>query len=626
MKKLGAYLLTLLMFCTLLPVPASATEDTVDVWDGTSVDTSWYNYRDFSFDISSAAAFAGFASLITSGENFKDVTVSLNVDIDLNNNAWSPIGGASTANAFQGIFDGRGHNISGLSITKPASPVYVSSGGYDASYAGLFAHNAGTIKNLNIISGNIVGVTYTGSIAAYNLSYGVIENCSSGVSITGGNYENSTGNTEDKRPANTGGIVGCNQGVVRLCKNTGAIADRRGSPVRLGGVVGYNLTADSQVIKCDNLGELSNRSGGIIGVNNGLIDGCINWGGISIERSGGIVYHNNGGIVRNCANYGTIDNGGGILGTNSEPGAIYNCVNFGVASYGIAYYNGSIIQNCYSCGEITVGSIAPINNITGSITYCYIYEAYSTRIDITAGYPTFDATGLIEDGNGQSLLSTLNAWVKQNGAVYASWYENASFPLLALEQGIVVQESLSLAVGDESSVDVTIIPGTVLSGEFIWESSNPSVATVSQEGRVMALRPGITTITVKAAGSLYNDSCEVRVSSRSSQEYRVNSITVRDSSYAISNVIPKGKATVTISITNLSSHGNAMVVLASFKASGQYSGLLWVSMEDVPINATIKVTIPVDNTTGEITQLKAFTVSSFNSFIPLGNAVSFPSG
>lgn len=627
MKRIGICLITLFLFCTLLPVPAFATEGEADVWDGTSVDTSWYNYQDFSFDISSAAEFAGFASLVTSGESFQDVTVNLNVDIDLNDKTWSPIGGPYSNRAFRGIFDGRGHNISGLRIIRSAGSVSVATGGYDASYTGLFSYNAGTIKNINIISGNLVGVTYTGSVAAYNFPKGIIENCSSSVSVTGGNYDSWPGGLEEKNRADTGGIVGCNQGVVRSCKNTGAIADQRGGPLRMGGIVGYNLTADCQVINCNNSGTLSSRGGGIVGENKGLIDSCVNSGGSSIERSGGIVQSNHGGIVRNCENYGTIDNGGGIAGSNSNPGAIYNCVNFGIASFGIADYNVSIIQNCYSCGNIMVGSIAPIdNNTTVSITNCYVYETYRTRNDITAGYPTFNDSGLTEDGNGQSLLSALNAWVDQSGAGYAPWYnENASFPHLALERGIAVQDTLSLAVGDESSVDVTIIPGTVLSGGFVWESSDPSVATVSQEGRVVALQPGIATITVKAVGSLYSDSCKVEVSSRSAQEYRINSITVRDSSYAVSDVIPVGKATATVSITNLSSQGNGMVVLASYKASGQYAGLLWVSVKDVPINATIKVTIPIDNTGGKIAQLKAFALPSFNSAIPLGNAVSFPS-
>ena len=78
-----------------------------------------------------------------------------------------------------------------------------------------------------------------------------------------------------------------------------------------------------------------------------------------------------------------------------------------------------------------------------------------------------------------------------------------------------------------------------------------------------------------------------------------------------------------MSITNIASEGNTLVLLASYSAKGQYQGMMWVSVEDLPVGATCKVTLPVDNSDGKIENLKAFTVASFSNLTPLGDVVSF---
>lgn len=46
-------------------------------------------------------------------------------------------------------------------------------------------------------------------------------------------------------------------------------------------------------------------------------------------------------------------------------------------------------------------------------------------------------------------------------------------------------------------------------------------------------------------------------------------------------------------------------------------------MEDVPVGATVKVTLPVDNTGGGIARLKAFPIASFANPTPLGAGATF---
>ena len=126
-------------------------ENAADAWDGTT-DTSWYNYEQTTFEINTAAQLAGLAALVNgtaTGEdespiaaaNFKDKTVKLMADIDLNNQAWTPIGNGNNSFAFFGTFDGDGYTISGLNVP-------------DANAPGLFGCIFGTVQNL-IVKGSV---------------------------------------------------------------------------------------------------------------------------------------------------------------------------------------------------------------------------------------------------------------------------------------------------------------------------------------------------------------------------------------------------------------------------------------------------------------------------------------
>ena len=107
-------------------------------------------------------------------------------------------------------------------------------------------------------------------------------------------------------------------------------------------------------------------------------------------------------------------------------------------------------------------------------------------------------------------------------------------------------------------------------------------------------------------------------------EYKINSITIKDTSGNELLEIPDANFLATVSVTNISSDKDTMIVLAQYSASGVFKGLMYVSTEDIPTGSTFKLTLPVDNTKGDIAVLKAFSVASFNSLVPMGNSVSFP--
>lgn len=157
-----------------------------------------------------------------------------------------------------------------------------------------------------------------------------------------------------------------------------------------------------------------------------------------------------------------------------------------------------------------------------------------------------------------------------------------------------------------------------------WESSAPHIAAISQTGRVTAVSPGTAIITVTTLDGGYTASCAVTVTERKAEEYRINGITVRDSGGEQLTAIPTGSFLASVSITNLTSEGDTMVLLAAYTAQGQYKGLMWVSVRNLPVGASVEVTLPVENSDGTIAQMKAFPVASFSDFTSLGPSADFP--
>ena len=108
-----------------------------------------------------------------------------------------------------------------------------------------------------------------------------------------------------------------------------------------------------------------------------------------------------------------------------------------------------------------------------------------------------------------------------------------------------------------------------------------------------------------------------------SDSYRVNSITIQDDNGNTLKTIPESDFLATISVTNLTAEEAPLIVLGAYSETGKYRGLMWVQTDAAP-GVTVRVTLPIDNGDGDIKELKAFAVTSFNDWTPLGNIVSFP--
>lgn len=158
--------------------------------------------------IKTAQDLVSMSSLVKTEAGYASAHYRLEADLDMKDINFEPIG---QGKKFAGIFDGNGYEISNLSIQKPG-----------VENVGLFdVVEHGTIKNLGIKSGMIIGGAKTGAMIGRS-NYATIINCFSKADVKGTN--------------DVGGLVGMfNNSTMENCYVWGSI---EGSGVTVGGLVG----------------------------------------------------------------------------------------------------------------------------------------------------------------------------------------------------------------------------------------------------------------------------------------------------------------------------------------------------------------------------------------------------
>lgn len=111
--------------------------------------------------------FKDFAGRVSRGEEYFDIYVSLESDLDFADIDFNGIRGN-----FRGVFDGKGHVIKNLAIDSETT-------------AGLFDKVSGVITNLTIDAGSINGKDFSGAIAALLTHEGSVINCCNYADVTG---------------------------------------------------------------------------------------------------------------------------------------------------------------------------------------------------------------------------------------------------------------------------------------------------------------------------------------------------------------------------------------------------------------------------------------------------------
>ena len=223
----------------------------------------------------------------------KSINCTLSADINMAGKEWTPIG-TDENNSYNGIFDGNGKTITGLTVNQSEK--------YNAGLFGCLG-SGGKVQNLTLENVNISGTYYVGSVVGTN--FGTVSGCTASGNITG---------TESC----IGGVVGQNKGTVTGCTVSGNISSNQYS----GGVVGENFGTVSACYHAtgDVTGNI-NYVGGVVGWNYyGTVTAC---------------YHVNGNVT---ATYKWV---GSVAGYNGGVGSVTACYWNDSPDPGIGYDNGS---------------------------------------------------------------------------------------------------------------------------------------------------------------------------------------------------------------------------------------------------------------------------------------------
>ena len=236
---------------------------------------------------------------------------ALGADIDASATAgwnsgkgFAPIGSFS-GTGFSGLFEGLGHQISGLTINNPTK-----------NYMGMFGYSTSQlISNLRLNNLNIKGNIYTGGLVGRYASGGQIFNVSATGNVSG--Y------------SSTGGLIGSlDSGSLDLGSFTGNAISRAGG-IKLGGIAG--------------------ALGGGGAINRSFFDGNLN----GANTVGGLVGDSQGAINQSYANIAfdvsTAKYVGGLVGTNN--GSINN-----------SYATGHIVANSIAGGLVGFNNIGGVQN------------------------------------------------------------------------------------------------------------------------------------------------------------------------------------------------------------------------------------------------------------------------
>ena len=267
-------------------------------------------------EIASETEFLEFAANCKYDSYSLGKTVSLTADLDLTGLDFEGVA------YFNGTFEGNGHKITGFALTPKGSDY------------GFFRYigESGTVKNLKLSGSILPSGTQENIGGLVGVNYGTAENVSFEGSVNGqncvgavagrnagsGKLISCTSNAVVLATNRTGGIVGLNQGLVDGCRSQSSINIEELEPtLDLGGVDLSSLNLTQNVVT-------RNDMGGIAGASSGVIIGCDNQGTIGFAHTGynvGGIAGSQNGMILTSTNEGTIygrKDVGGIVG-QAEP-------------------------------------------------------------------------------------------------------------------------------------------------------------------------------------------------------------------------------------------------------------------------------------------------------------------
>ena len=263
----------------------SESGNATDLGDGYTVSEDGNTYTVYTDD--------GLMAWAEAAQGNPSLNCTLTHDIDLSGTEWESIGDRN--NVYTGTFDGNGHTIRNMAITKENL-----SFGDDCGMFGRVGTNA-TIQDLTLedvrldVDADDVSI---GALAGSN--QGIISNCrvSGNISVT------------NNKMGFVGGVVGrMESGVIQYCHSSASI--QGGNSDYVGGVLGGEFLTKTVIKGCSFSGSVTggNTVGGIAGYCRFFADmtGCYSVGELSsaVYNTGGITgYLQFAGVAGSCYWYG----------------------------------------------------------------------------------------------------------------------------------------------------------------------------------------------------------------------------------------------------------------------------------------------------------------------------------
>ena len=299
-----AALLALLLLISLCPAALAAEKGTLS--------------------IGTLEELADFADRCASDAYSKDLTVVLTADIDA-------AGTEAAIPVFCGTFDGQGHRIYNLELTRSASGYgffgQIQKGavvrnlslvgetapeGTQSQVGGVAGINYGRIENCRY-TGAVIGEDTVGGIVGRNEEGGVVADCTTAGVVRGKEF--------------TGGIAGQNAGTLLRCANMAAVnttldeADISAADLENLENTMYSILKSEDVTKGEvTENAITSDTGGIAGYSTGIVQSCTNSGSVGYPHVGynvGGVAGRQNGYMASCINHGTVQGRkdvGGIVG------------------------------------------------------------------------------------------------------------------------------------------------------------------------------------------------------------------------------------------------------------------------------------------------------------------------
>jgi len=147
----------------------------------------------------------------------------------------------------------------------------------------------------------------------------------------------------------------------------------------------------------------------------------------------------------------------------------------------------------------------------------------SDATDKTVVWKSSDASIVSVSSDGMAKALKVGGPVRIT-ATAGNKYDVCTVNVVVPVTGVTLDRSnLSLSEEDFTTLKATVSPSNATNKSVSWRSSNTNVATVNEEGRVVAIKQGSTTVTVTTEDGGFSADCKVTVSPKN---VAVNSIRI----------------------------------------------------------------------------------------------------